>query len=335
MDELISVIVPVYNIEQHLPRCLHAISEQTYRNLEIILVDDGSTDRSGILCDEFAARDSRARVIHQHNTGLWAARNTGMDAARGAYLFLPDGDDYFHQDILLILHEAINRGKGYDLAICHKKKTKTQDEDTSYPVSVNYVEVTQNDLYLCLFYKDDACRWYYYSHNVWNKLYRRCLVESLRFNPYPVAQDRDFLIRLYLFVKKAILVDNFLYYWVRHPDSIMHSSSYPSRRSMCHVMMDYSNYLLFSGEDQHRYRDLLLEDLYKHILIWRELLWFSSTRKDVCSKCNEIINHTRESYLQCQSISFLKRTATFLLARFSLITHFLIGQIIKKNNASI
>ena len=93
--ELVSVIVPVYNIEDYLPRCLACIEMQTYRNLEIILVDDGSTDGSGRICDEFAAKDSRVRVIHHpENIGLWAARNTGQDAATGDYLWFPDGADY-------------------------------------------------------------------------------------------------------------------------------------------------------------------------------------------------------------------------------------------------
>ena len=100
---MISVIVPVYNVEKYLPRCLQAISEQSYRDLEILLVDDGSTDSSGKLCDAFAASDSRAKVIHQQNTGLWAARNAGQDAAHGDFLFFPDADDYFHQDTLQIL----------------------------------------------------------------------------------------------------------------------------------------------------------------------------------------------------------------------------------------
>ncbi len=108
MEELVSVIVPVYNIEAYLPHCLECIEAQTYKNLEIVLVDDGSTDGSGRICDEFAAKDPRARVIHQPNTGCWAASNAGQDAATGEYLWFPDGDDYFHKDIIRLMYEAIN-----------------------------------------------------------------------------------------------------------------------------------------------------------------------------------------------------------------------------------
>ena len=329
-EELISVIVPVYNVEKFLPRCLQAISEQTYRNLEIIFVDDGSTDRSGKLCDEFAAKDSRARVIHQPNSGLWAARNAGLDLAQGAYLFLPDGDDYFHQDMLRILHEAINFGRGYDLAICHKKKTVILNEDTSSSIPIRLIEVTRDNLFLGLFSKDNPIIWKHYSHNVWNKLFRRRAIENLRFKPFVVAQDRDFLIRLYLIVKEAILVDNLLYFWVRHPESIMHLPSYPLRRSMCHVRMDYGNYPLFSGKEFHQYKDLLLEDLYNHILIWRELAWFTPASKDVCKECKTIINHSWKDFVSCNNISFRKKVVTLLLTWFSRLAHCLIRRLVNK-----
>lgn len=329
-EEMISVIVPVYNVEKYLPRCLQAISEQTYRNLEIILVDDGSTDQSGKLCDEFAAQDSRARVIHQPNAGQWAARNAGLDSAQGAYLFLPDGDDYFHRDILRILHEAIHLGKGYDLAICHKQKTVNLDENTSSPVPFHYLEVTRDNLFHGLFSKDNPAIWKRYSHNVWNKLYRRLLIENLRFKPFVVAQDREFLIRLYMIVDKAILVDNFLYFWVRHPESIMHLPSYPLRRSMSLVKMYDCNYSLFSREEFRQCKDFLLEDLYNHILIWRELAWFTPTGKDACKECKTIVDHTWKDFLHCKIISFRKKVVTLLLAKFSRMAHCLIGRLVKK-----
>ena len=91
--ELISVIVPVYNVEPYLRRCVESILHQTYQNLEVLLVDDGSTDASGIICDEYAAIDDRVTVIHQKNGGLSAARNMGTDRARGEYLCFVDSDD--------------------------------------------------------------------------------------------------------------------------------------------------------------------------------------------------------------------------------------------------
>ncbi len=95
---LISVIVPVYKVEDYLPRCVQSLLAQTYPNLEIYLVDDGSPDRCGILCDEFAAADSRIRVIHKENGGLSSARNAGIDVAQGEYLGFVDSDDWVEPD---------------------------------------------------------------------------------------------------------------------------------------------------------------------------------------------------------------------------------------------
>lgn len=105
--ELISVIVPVYNVEAYLPKCLETICHQTYRNLEIILVDDGSTDSSGRICDEFAKKDQRTVVIHQLNQRQWAARNAGLRVATGEYIMFVDGDDYIHLDAVRVMYEAI------------------------------------------------------------------------------------------------------------------------------------------------------------------------------------------------------------------------------------
>ena len=96
---LISVIIPVYNVEKYLRRCLDSVIAQTYQNLEIICVDDGSIDDSGKICDQYAVRDARIKVIHQENQGLSAARNRGLDAAEGEYIAFVDSDDYILEDM--------------------------------------------------------------------------------------------------------------------------------------------------------------------------------------------------------------------------------------------
>ena len=113
---LISVIVPVYKVEQYLDKCLRSITEQTYRNLEIILVDDGSPDRSGAICDEWAERDSRVRVIHKRNAGAGAARNTALDVVRGEFVGMVDSDDYISPHMYEHLYGLM--GEDTDIAEC-------------------------------------------------------------------------------------------------------------------------------------------------------------------------------------------------------------------------
>ena len=112
-NPLISVIVPVYKVEEYLARCVDSILGQTYRNLEILLVDDGSPDRCGVMCDEYASRDSRIRVIHKENGGLSSARNAAIDAARGEYIGFVDSDDWIEPET----YEAL-----LDMALAEKVK---------------------------------------------------------------------------------------------------------------------------------------------------------------------------------------------------------------------
>ena len=117
MAPLISVIIPVYNVEKYLRRCLDSVVAQTYRNLEIICVDDGSVDESGKICDQYAVRDARIKVIHQENQGLSAARNRGLDAAEGAYIAFVDSDDYILEDMYKkMLDKLLNYN--VDLCVC-------------------------------------------------------------------------------------------------------------------------------------------------------------------------------------------------------------------------
>ena len=117
MDSKISVIVPVYNVEPYVRECIESICGQTYRHLEIILVDDGSTDQSGAICDEYARKDSRVQIVHQKNGGLSAARNTGIAMATGEYISLIDSDDFIGRQMLERMLAAAKASHA-DIVIC-------------------------------------------------------------------------------------------------------------------------------------------------------------------------------------------------------------------------
>ena len=120
MKERISVVVPVYNVEQYLEKCVNSIINQTYKNLEIILVDDGATDKSGKLCDELAKLDNRIMAYHKKNGGLSDARNYGVERATGDYIGFVDGDDYIDAEMYEKLYEAIKK-ENVDVAECNLK----------------------------------------------------------------------------------------------------------------------------------------------------------------------------------------------------------------------
>jgi glycosyltransferase involved in cell wall biosynthesis len=316
--ELISVIVPVFNIEKYLPACLVSISEQSYQNLEIILVDDGSTDRSGSICDEYASKDSRVKVIHQTNCGLWAARNAGQDMAVGDYLFFPDGDDYFHRDLLQLLYEAINQDPKYDLAVAREKTVWDTSEDVTVSVAPNIIVKNKTELIQGLLAQGND-RFYVY---MWNKLYRRRLIQDIRSQDYSRSQDYDFNIRAFLRTNKAVIVDNDLYYWLQHPGSLTKEKNSVIMMHRCRTRILFRNYIALS-EDDASLRHLFLSRLYRTIALWKGRTIVERDYYSVKAECREYENVTRKAYLHETEIGVLEKAGCLLLIHSPRLTHLL------------
>ena len=187
MEALVSVIVPVYNVSPYLREALDSVIHQTYRNLEILVIDDGSTDESGKICDEYLS-DSRVIVIHQENRGLSAARNTGLDCATGDYIAFLDSDDIYHPDMINLLLQSLLLNN-LDLSACvytdfsntHLKKTRFRYRDIKDIIVKERILSVRESIILLL---EGS-----FPVNVWSKLYRRQLWDSLRFPEGYVYED--------------------------------------------------------------------------------------------------------------------------------------------------
>ena len=181
---LISVIVPVYKVEQYLDRCVQSIVSQTYENLEIILVDDGSPDRCGELCDGWAEKDSRIRVIHKENGGAASARNMGVDQCRGAYITFVDSDDYLKPKMIECLYEAIVSGNG-GMSMCNTlclDKSGVPEPGDDYLIIPNGIHPAGEVLPRIY----QAWGWLFVVP--WSKLFRREVLRELR---YPVGKGKE------------------------------------------------------------------------------------------------------------------------------------------------
>lgn len=214
MNNLISVIIPVYNIKEYLERCVNSIISQTFKNLEIILVDDGSTDGSDELCDKMAIKDSRIVVYHKKNGGLSDARNYGIERAKGKYISFVDSDDWIASNMLEDLYNAILK---YDvkLAIC---------ETTFAYNNYNYSPTVSGDTFLLdkipaykLLLKNRRFR-----TNAWNKLYLAELWSDLRFPKGRKYEDVFIMHKIYDMCEKIAYVDKALYYYFQRSNSIVH-----------------------------------------------------------------------------------------------------------------
>ena len=319
MEELISVIVSVYNTEKVLARTLTSIANQTYRNIEIILVDDGSTDSSGMICDHFALKEPRCRVIHKPNGGQGSAKNVGQKVATGDYLFFPDGDDVFNLDFLRILHDAIQNNPEYDLAFVGFEMVNEQGHDTTPPncakKEIKKIEYTRKEMIQGLFGKEDD-RFVY----GWNKLYRKDLLNNLWCGDYPRHQDFDFNFRVFLKVRKAVFVHLKLYYWVQRSESKTHQPDtwglyYKSRTSIL-----YNNWINLSPEC-YQFGHYLLDALYRTMVFWEEWSRKSGYFSEVKTICSDYRKKTIKAYVKNKSIRLGRKIACLTMLAFPPFSH--------------
>lgn len=212
---LISVVVPVYKVEAYLDKCVQSIVNQTYTNLEILLVDDGSPDNSGAICDAWAAKDSRVRVIHKENGGGGDARNRALEIARGERIAFVDSDDYIAPDMFQHLHELLEMGA--DIAEC--AYLETQDDFALFSEETG--EITTHTVQEAMLgnIRDTVFR-----QLIWNKLYRAEMVGDIRFPVGTKIDDEYFTYRVLLNAKTLIRSRKVCYAYRQQGDSVMHQA---------------------------------------------------------------------------------------------------------------
>lgn len=215
MKPLITVIVPVYNVEKYIKKCVDSILHQTYSNLEIILVDDSSPDNCPIICDEYARKDKRVKVIHQQNSGQSAARNAALDIANGEYISFVDSDDYISPLFLEKLYNRIIVDKS-DLAVCEYNKV---DESGDIIHSKNYLRhnmIINEEKYFEL---EAAQKYYMFCVALWNKLFKSKTWKDLRLKDGKYAEDSFAMTKYISEMEKISIISEPLYYYCQRKDS--------------------------------------------------------------------------------------------------------------------
>ena len=212
MTDLISVIIPVYNVAAYLSACIESILSQNYLALEIILIDDGSTDESGEICDEYAKRDSRINVIHQTNAGAAAAKNTGLKAATGTYLSFVDSDDFLESDAYSHMIRIIQE-QNADIVQCSYR-----DVFKNHAIEHSLEKVTLNQIdFLALFTEDWTCAL------LWDKLYKKSLFDGVFFETGHKIDDEYFTYRGIMNAKKIVRDSRIVYNYRKRASSVMYS----------------------------------------------------------------------------------------------------------------
>lgn len=228
----ISIIVPVYNVEMYLNKCIESILKQTFKDFELILVNDGSTDSSGIICDEYMKKDQRIKVIHKENGGLSSARNAGIDIAIGDYIAFIDSDDYIHPSMYEVLYREAIKEKS-DIILCQFKKVLEKDcvneshSLSSYEV-INYTNIET----LKKIYSNQGVEFIV----AWNKLYHSSIFKSIRY-PIGMIHEDEFIAHTALYnAKKVSYIPLELYYYVQRTNSIMQSKFHINRLDVIYAL---------------------------------------------------------------------------------------------------
>ena len=212
-NPLISVIIPIYKVEEYLSECVESIIAQSYKNLEIILVDDGSPDNCPVICDDYAKKDERIKVVHKKNGGLSDARNAGLNVATGKYVCFVDSDDYVAPDFIKRLLEALEKNDA-DMSVC-KYKIVLPDNSKRFDESPKSGVLSVDD------YWQNVFSGMYTTFVVaWNKLYKMDIFKTAKYAKGKINEDQIILHEILDKCQKVAVIDEALYYYRKREDSI-------------------------------------------------------------------------------------------------------------------
>jgi minor teichoic acid biosynthesis protein ggaB len=277
-EELVSVIVPVYNVENYLRECLDSIVAQTYRNIEVILIDDGSKDSSGEICDEYADKDNRVKVIHKENGGVSAARNTGLDVAKGEWISYVDSDDYI-EDTMLENLICLAKENDVELAMCSFKDISECENVTQE----NDIRIFSKDelIYNYVVRNTDYC----ITEGIWDRIYKRVLVDGLRFKNDRINEDILYTMEVFTRAHKAVYTSEKLYNYRagREGNITGRKATIDSIKDKIYCSKNSAKILRESGNEE-------LADIFEciHFLEISELLIFNGEKNN-----DDILNYKR------------------------------------------
>lgn len=297
---IISIIVPIYNVEQYLSKCIDSIVNQTYKHIEILLVNDGSTDNSEEICLAYANKDSRIRYFKKENGGLSDARNYGISRAKGDYLAFIDSDDFIHSEFIQRLHEAIERENALVAVAGYDRVDASGHFLTAEPLPTNQAVLSGRNVCKKLLEAD--------GHRfvvAWNKLYKKELFEDFRFEKGKIHEDEYFTYRLLYELEKVAIVQECLYYYVDRENSITTSGMTDHR---FHCLLEFQNERMNFYESKGE-KEILLE-CYRSFLAFA--VWFlGKYRKWMTKKQKHLLQKQyRKSFsriLTSPQVTFIKK----------------------------
>ena len=321
-NDLISIIIPVYNVENYLKRCVDSVINQTYKNIEILLIDDGSTDNSPQMCDEFKKNDNRILVVHKQNGGLSDARNVGIDICRGNYICFIDSDDFIPKNAIELLY----------VSLCDF------NADISVGGMVDFFDEQYKDNEIVAAYSRGKCYdteealqliMYGFSvtHSASAKLYKKSLFLSIRYPVGKICEDLATTYKVFSVANKIVIFDDVVYYYYRNNnESIMHKTY--SKRNLHAVQFAIQEYHFIKDN----YINIVDSAVYRVFIECMYVLNIMSYNSEYRKKTYNILKKCRNRVLKDKNI-YLKHKLFCSFSLFGFLgikTAFKIRRVIKQ-----
>ena len=306
----VSIVVPVYNVENYLSACLDSLINQTEKNIEIILVDDGSMDSSGDICDYYAKEDNRIKVIHRQNEGVSSAREVGIAKATGDFLIFVDADDYLALDFCEVL---ISVARMYNVDWVGTNMTEVGGESyLSFP-QITDSRVVNN----VRFHIDNYIKHYFYTLVICGKLYRRELFDNYHFQRLKIGEDSCCMIDMILKANRTYLLNYNGYYYVNHDGGVTKSKSFNKNEYDRYRALKYI-YEKVSFSFPNYGRDLCDSKMNKLVSVYQKNICFASDREKKELK-RVLLKEFFNTHLNDKNMSIRMKVHIILVRYFRLI----------------
>lgn len=301
----VSIIVPVYQVEKYIRQCVDSILAQTFTDFELILVDDGSTDKSGEICDEYAKVDGRVKVIHQTNGGLSSARNSGMDHAKGKYFMFIDSDDFIAPNMVECLYKSINE-QCADIAVCNFMYYFEENKHKCFNTNIEFEILHSEDVFFNRKNERNFGIWTV----AWNKLYKKEPFERIRFRMGKYHEDEFWANDIYQLNAKIVAIPECLYFYRQRNNSITSSKNNARNFDIIEAFQERTSvYLKYPVYANQAYKVLIYS--LEYLAEAKELV----SNEDEKGRFIQAEKRTRDIAKQIQKsrVSFLQRVSLIFI----------------------
>ena len=298
-EKKVSIIVPIYNMEKYLKKCIESILNQEYKNFELLLNDEGSTDNSLKICNEYKSKDNRVKVCHKKNGGVSSSRNKGLLLATGEYIGFVDPDDYIHPEMYLKLVDNIEKYNA-DLSICGNNDLY-EDGTVSHEIKSGILEIIDSDECLKKILNETK-----YLGTCWNKLYKKNLFNNISFNEKRrISEDLEVMFQLIPKCNKIVYDSTPLYYWIIHNNSTIHrkfienKDKWDDEINLCEMLIEKS---------QKQNTNLVNYAIKRYVRVNIFCISRIIHEKESKKLINIYKNNIMKYYKTCMSFTFVKKT---------------------------